>query len=476
VREGLRPPAIAGPSGAPACDSFARVTRRWATGGVFAVVAMAGSAGTAGAQVAPPAPDRLAVGDWELAPVVELRARPEYRRDLDENNYGTLVERARLGVDVLRGPLEARVVLQDARALDLGGTVDPLIGSGSVESVGVTGAFEAWVEAHTDSMRPTFVRVGRQPITWGEGRLLGESDWSPAGRSLDAVRGRVVVGDGSIELLAAALTDPQSGVALDAYGELFGARVEWSFDPLFAIEAYGLARIAQDNPLVSLDRSVRGQTYTGALRLHGDARGWTWGAEGAYQLGHADDLAANRGAWAAAGHVAFAPDGLVLHPSLQIGGDYASGDKGGATYRTFDPLLPDVHRWHGAMDLLAWSNEAEANARAAIVPWTDGVAAVEYRYARLAQPGAAWRSAYLTTIGSAPGNTDASLGQEIDAMLRWSPWEPLALEVGYSIFFVGDGARAILRADGVGKVKPDGAFSTEAASQFAYVQATLRVP
>jgi Alginate export len=448
------------------------VVRRWATGGVFAVLALTGSAGRARAQVVPPAPERLAVGDWELAPVVELRARPEYRRDLDESSYGTLVERARLGLDAAEGALEARVVLQDARTLDLGALVGPLVGPGSV---GVTGAFEAWVEAHTDSMRPSLVRAGRQPITWGEGRLLGEADWSPAGRSLDAVRGRLVAGDGSFELLAAALTDPQNGVALDAYGDLFGARAEWPFDPLFAIEAYGLARIAQDNPLVSLDRSVRGETYTGALRLHGDARAWTWGAEGAYQLGRADDLDARRAAWAAAGHVAFAPEGLLLHPSLQLGGDYASGDSGGATYRTFDPLLPDVHRWQGAMELFAWSNEAEASARVAVTPWTDGVAAIEYRYARLAQPGAAWRSAYLTTIGAAPGNSDSSLGQELDAMVRWSPWEPLALEAGYSIFFVGPGARAILLADGIGRVRSDGGLSTEAASQFAYLQATLRI-
>ena len=441
--------------------------------GVFAVWALTGGAGSARGQVAPSAPESLAVGDWELSPLVELRARPEYRRDLDRNNYGTLVERARLGVDAEHGALEARVVLQDARTLNLGAIVGPLVGPGSV---GVTGAFEAWGEAHTDALRPSFVRVGRQAVTWGEGRLLSEADWSPAGRSLDAVRGRLVVGDGSFELLAAALTDPQNGVPLDAYGELFGARAEWPFDPLFAIEAYGLVRIAQNNPIVSLDRTVRGQTYTGALRLHGDAHGWTWGAEGAYQLGHTDDLDAARAAWAAAGHVAFAPEGVALHPSVQVGGDYASGDTGGRTFRTFDPLLPDVHRWHGAMDLFAWSNEAEVNARVAVVPWTDGVAAIAYRYVRLAQPGAAWRSAYLTTIGVAPGNTDAVLGQEVDAVARWSPWEPLALEAGYSIFFVGGGARAILVAQGIGKVQADGELSTDAVSHFAYVQATLRIP
>jgi hypothetical protein len=450
------------------------VTTRWATAGVFAVVAFIATGKTALAQTAPPAPERIAVGDWEFAPLLELRARPEYRRDLDENNYGTLIERARLGVDASMGALEGRVVLQDARTLDLGSTATPLIGPGSI---GFTGAFEAWVEAHTDSMRPSFVRVGRQPVTWGEGRLLSEADWSPTGRSIDAVRGRLAVGDASFEVLAAALTDPQDGAALTSYGELAGARAQWSLDPLFALEGYALARFAQENPAVAnLDRSVRGQTYTGALRFHGEGRGWTWGAEGAYQLGHADDLDANRAAWAAAGHVAYAPETLLLHPSLQVGGAYATGDTGGRTYRTFDPLLPDVHRWHGAMDLFAWSNEAEVNARVGIVPWTDGAIAIEYRYVRLAQPGGAWRSAYLTNIGTAPGNRDANLGNEIDAMVRWSPWTPLTLEGGYSIFLLGGGARAILVANGIGHLQSGGTVSTESVSQFAYVQATLRIP
>jgi Alginate export len=413
------------------------------------------------------------VGDWELTPLAELRARGEYRRDLDKENHGLLVERTRLGLDAERGPLEARVVLQDARVLDLGATADPLVGPGSLA---VTGAFEAWAEAHTDSTRPSFVRVGRQPITWGEGRLLGEDDWSPTGRSLDAVRARLVIHDVAFEVLGATLTDPQDSAGLDAYGELFGARAEWAIDPLFAIELYGLGRVAQENPLVSLDRSVRGETYTGALRLHGDSLGWTWGAEGAYQLGHASDLAADRAAWAAAAHVAYAPDSVLLHPSLQVGGSYASGDTHGSTYRAFDPLLPDVHRWHGAMDLFAWSNEAEVNARVAVEPWTGGYVALEYRYAELADPASPWRTAYLTTIGEALGNTSRSLGHELDAVVRWTPWDPLTLEAGYSMFFVGAGARAVLVANGIGQFNSMGILATESLSQFAYGQATLRLP
>lgn len=442
---------------------------------VSAVAVLAWAAG-ARAQVAAPAPESVAVGDWHVAPVLEMRMRGEYRHDLDAQDRGALLERARLGVDAERGPVELRVVLEDARLWELGQEFDaftqPSFGMfGQPGQLAFTGPYEAWADAHTAGARPSFVRVGRQPVTWGEGRLLGTADWSPTGRALDAVRGRLVVGSWAFELLAASLSDPVPPVGAllsTAYGELGGARAEWAIDPLFAIEAYTLERFAQQNPMASLDASVRGETYTGALRLHGDARGWTWGAEGAGQLGRASALGEDRLAWAAAGHVAYTFEYVRMLPTVRIGGSYASGDDGTSSKRQqFDPLLPDVHEWHGAMDLFAWSNEWEGNARVAIAPWTDAVAALEYRYAQLASAGGSWVSSYLFTMGRAPGNTSSELGHEIDAFLAWSPWVPLELSAGYSMLVLGAGAKAAMSADHV--TPPD-------LAHYAYGQVTVRLP
>jgi hypothetical protein len=316
------------------------------------------------------------------------------------------------------------------------------------------------------------VRVGRQPIVWGEGRLLGAADESPTGRSLDAVRGRLVFGDAAVELLAAALQDWPSatGFSIDPYGGLFGARAEWAIDPLFAAEVYGLARLARRDP--SLQTAVKGQTYTGSARLHGEGRAWTWGAEGAYQLGHVEGLtrfgssgfSGGRAAWAVASHVARIFDRAIWTPTVRLGVAYASGDEAGSRYRAFDPLLPDVRTWHGAIDVFAWSNEAEANARLAIVPWTDGQIAIEYRYAMLAQAAGAWQSAYLETIGSAPGNTHTELGHEVDGSVQWSPWARVRLQAGYSVLVLGDGARAILATNATGAAR---------ISHYAYGEATV---
>jgi hypothetical protein len=296
--------------------------------------------------------------------------------------------------------------------------------------------------------------VGRQPVTWGEGRLLGAADASPTGRSLDGVRGRVALGDGAVELLGAALEDWPSvgGFSVSPYGELFGARGEWAFDPLFALEGYVLVRLARANP--TLQSAVKGPTYTGAARFHGDGRAWTWGVEGAAQWGRVDgapragfdDFTGQRAAWAVAGHVAHAFEGTYATPTIRLGAAYATGDDSGSKYRAFDPLLPDVRTWHGALDAFAWSNEAEANARVSIATWADGLAAVEYRYARLAQPGSPWQSGYLRSIGQVAGNTHPELGHEIDAVLQWSPWTSVRLEAAYSALVLADGAKALLAA------------------------------
>ena len=48
----------------------------------------------AAAQVAPAAPETVAIGDWQLVPILETRVRGEYTFDLDSQSRGFLVERA----------------------------------------------------------------------------------------------------------------------------------------------------------------------------------------------------------------------------------------------------------------------------------------------------------------------------------------------------------------------------------------------
>jgi hypothetical protein len=342
---------------------------------------------------------------------LEARLRLEGVRTLDVRDSGYLLERARLGVDVAGDALEARVVLQEAASLGTGTDL-----TGGPVPLAQTGAYEIWGEWRLPSA--TYVRIGLQPIVWGEGRLLGDNDWSATGRTIHALRARTVSGDAAFELLGALLAS-STVPAVAAYGELFGARAEVTFDRELGLEAYALVRFAQDNPVPNLEGTVRGATYTGALRAHGDATRWTWGIESAYQFGEVEELHEPRAAFATGGHVGYAFEGAPLRPAVRLGVAFASGDSGGSTYHTFDPLFPDLHAWHGAMSLFAWSNEAEGSVRLALEPYTRGQVAAEYRQARLVAAGGSWRAGDLTTIGRAVGNTDADLGHELDFTATW---------------------------------------------------------
>lgn len=485
--------------------------RRLLAAAAFGAIGLAAAPGFA--QVPPAAPTTIAVGDWQLAPLVEVRTRGEYRRSPVDvggapvvpagtvaastgvvTDAWTGLERSRLGLGAEHGAVRAQITLQDAQAW---GSIPPsaaLVPGQSAAEVGQVGAYEAYIEVRTSDARPSFLRVGRQAVTWGEGRLISAADWSPAGRSLDAVRGRFARGPWQLELLGAVLEARQPlGAAFgDTAGpstggsELAGLNASWTLDPLFKVELTGLARLTQHGAAPPPAGSSRfdealasGETYVGSLLVSGEGRGWKYGAEGAYELGRATTLTEDRRAFAVAAHVSRTFDTLLLSPTLRLTGSYASGDDGSSsTYKQFDPLLPDVHTWQGAMDIFAWSNEAEASARLTVVPWTDTSLSAEYRFAELAQASGDWLNAYLGVVGSAPGNSSTALGHEIDGFFTWRPWPVLGLLAGYSAFLLGDGARAVLASPAVGRgtLEANGTFSPPSVSHFAYLQATLTIP
>lgn len=474
-------------------------------------------AGLASAQSTPAAPTTIPLGDWQLAPSLEVRTRGEYRHDPPDlggvdffgrtssrvRDAWLVSERTRLGLGAERGALRAQFTLQDARAWGSStpsAVLDPATGTARLAP------YEAFLEMHSSAARPAYLRIGRQAVVWGEGRLIGNADFSPVGRSLDAVRGHVAAGNFDFEALASILESPGPlGTSFaDTSGpshsgvELYGLLARWTIDPLFRIEAMGLMRMSRSDSS-AYDGSrfeaarLSGERYTASLRVFGEAKGWDYGAEGAYQLGNAASLApggADIAAWAAAAHVQKLFDQVALTPTLRIAGSYASGDDGGSKVKAFDPMLADPQRFHGQMDLFGWSNEMDASGRVTIVPWTDTSFGVEYRYARLANGAGEWIDSYSRAIASAqptgtplvtaPTTTTNTvpeeLGHEIDVAFAWRPWLPLELRVGWSGLFMGSGAKQLMERMQRGNREINGSYTAPSMSQYAYGQATLTVP
>jgi hypothetical protein len=442
-------------------------------------------AGAARAQSPTAAPKSVGIGDWQIAPTLEVRTRGEYRTDSPDlgaagsspvqDSVGVL-ERTRLGVGAEYGAsrddpgfLRAQVTVQDARAWGTPAPTGVLGADGSTLSS--TSLYEGWIEVRTSSARPAFLRIGRQAVTWGDGRLLSNADWSPVARALDAVRGHASAGMFDFELLAAILEAPtplaaavgQSSGPPSSGTELYGGQFAASPAPLFKAELSLLGRVRR-SPLLTVGD---GETYVGSLRVFGEGGGWRYAVEGAYELSRAITASDVRSAWAGAGYVEKGLDGVVLAPKVRLEGDYASGTGAGGTganapHAQFDPLLPDVHDLHGAMDLFAWSDTVQGSARVTVTPWTEGQVAAEYRYVFVPEAGA-WLDAYLATIASAPSSRE--LGHEIDVWATWRPWPVLDLVGGYSALLVSEGARALLASS-----------YTATVAHFGYLQATLRVP
>jgi hypothetical protein len=460
------------------------------------------------AQQPPAAPEKIAVGDWQLAPTLELRTRGEFRRDPPDiggldffgrlsprvRNQVVVMERSRLGLGAERGALRAQITLQDARALGS----SPTATFGGSRGLARFEPYEAFAEVRSSGARPNFVRFGRQAVVWGEGRLIGNADFSPVGRSLDAIRAHLALGAFDFEAMSVLLEmpGPLGSAFADTAGparsgvQLHGVAAKWRIAPLLELEAFGLLKIARSNG-ADLDGSrfqtarLAGEIFTGALRASGDAKGWTYGAEGAYQFGSASSLGlggSDVSAWAAYGHVSKLLDQVALTPTVRLAASYASGDDGSGTYKQFDPLLPDPQRFHGQMDLFGWSNMMDASARVTVVPWTDTSFALEYRYARLAEDRGEWIGSYLNALGRIPsgpiaaGTADSTLGHEGAATFAWRPWVPLELRIGYSAFFMGDGARAVMAGMARGRRQPDNSIDPESINHYTYAQATLNVP
>ena len=471
----------------------------------------------AAAQTPPAAPEKIAVGDWQLSPMLEVRVRGEYRRDAPDlggtdffgrqtprvRDQWVVMERSRLGLGAERGAVRAQITLQDARAL---GSPAPTARFAGARGLGRFEPYEAYAEMRSSGARPHYLRLGRQAVVWGEGRLVGNADFAPAGRSLDAARGHLAFGNFDFEALAAILEvpSPLGSAFSDRAGpstsgvQLFGLSAKWSIDPLLAVEAFGLARVARSNG-EELDGSrfaasrLAGERFTTALRVSGDAKGWRYGAEGAYQFGAASSVGiggSDISAWAAAAHVSKTIEQLLFMPTFRVSGSYASGDDRKGVYKQFDPLLADPQRFHGQMDLFAWSNMMDVAGRAQVTPWTDTAFALEYRYARLAQGRGEWIGSYLTAVGSStppplvtttppagpPASNEAELGHELDVVITYRPWIPLELRAGWSGLLLGDGAKAIMVAHARGERLSNGAISPANIAQYAYLQATLTMP
>lgn len=461
---------------------------RGCAAGLTAIAPLLFVSSVAFAQAAPQN-DGVAIGDWTFHPTLEVRVRGEGRTNpIDRGgiayrgtgvwseSYGStqpdaiavdpsvsselsIGERSRLGLSVDHGgTANATFTLQDARVYRHGGQA-----RFSPAPPSQLTPLDAYIDVHTRGGRKLFFRIGRQRLAYGEGRLIGQDDWSPTARTFDAARFGFQVGDLDVETFGALLTPPTStGSQLGSGAQLYGLDAVYHLFPLLNIEALGLARVVRD-PVERADLAPS-DTFVIDGRFYGDRRGFRYAIEGAYELGRVASYGVNRdvGAFALSARAGL-ETALPLHLAFGVDAAYASGDNGdpNAKQQRFDPIFADSRGLDAngrsgpgglsPLGAMAWSNALVVGANVTARPVEDLDVFLGYRLLNLADAHGRWTSSALLPVGAVGSNESTSLGNEIDATVRLNIWKPVTFEAGYGLFLFGDAAKTILAKVGRGE-------------------------
>jgi hypothetical protein len=286
----------------------------------------------------------------------ELRSRVEAPTALnfqeDRNDAGVLI-RTRLNALLAPRPwLRFSGEFQDVRA---GGFNPPVAGS-------IANRFDlrqAYIDLGAVEGRGWSLRVGRQALKYGKGRLVWDPDWGNAGRTFDAVR-LTAAGQGArVDLFAASVVVPldrrfdRSDTSNMLYG-VYGTLERWGkllrLEPYVFVKSNAIAR-NELGGTGALDLYSAGGRALGVLSETVD-----WEAEMVFQTGRVAALPvrASGGVWV----LGWQTGKRRWQPRISISYTYASGDDQprDGVKRTFDTLYPTTHMRNGATDRVGWAN------------------------------------------------------------------------------------------------------------------------
>ncbi len=177
--------------------------------------------------------------------------------------------------------------------------------------------------------------VGRQKIALGSERLIGVSDWTNVGRSMDGIRVQTKGWDLATFKFGVAWPKPYD--AQVAY-----ASHSWKQGTTSVIYKH------DETSGGDVDITTLSHAYSGKVA------GMTLDVEAALQGGQ--NAGKDQEAWA--WHVGLSRQ-LDSKTRLYVEANAASGGGDADTTRTFDNLYPTNHKFYGSMDMMGWKNMNE---------------------------------------------------------------------------------------------------------------------
>ncbi|HZZ19975.1 MAG TPA: alginate export family protein [Opitutaceae bacterium] len=351
---------------------------------------------------------------------------------------------------------------------------------------------------------PVTVKVGRQELAYGEGRLVGNALWLNIPHTFDAVKIRYEDSFFGVDLFAANLVylDADHFETGNSQDTLSGAYFNFpgvSKDNV--TELYAFARNVSRGILTDDWTGVPApfrftapqDTYTIGYRTKtkpGATPPWDYGIEAMWQVGDrtavfpATAIAAAKAAprlgqdaWAFILQGGYTFRDAWLKPRLALIVSCASGDRNSSDKdsETFQNLLPSNHGLYGAMDLSSLQNIEDYRVSFSAKPTKTTSLAIDYHQQYLENTHDFWYNVAgvpRNTPGATPGSGKGfginptysdNIGQEADLVGGWTPAKGVLLEAGYGHLFRGDYIKESFRA--VGSRDAD----------YFYVQATLNL-
>lgn len=316
------------------------------------------------------------------------------------------LNRARLNVDVMpTDTVSGRVALQATHTWNMATTPGFALKEG----------WMAWMPMDTLS-----IYAGRQELSLGSERFLGDRDWQQAGQDFDALRATLTHDWGTSHFLYSKLTerDATSNGASD--GNLFltynSFNTADSVEFMKGVDLYAFYLIDND----AGGANVKTGTGGFGVKANGAMNMIDWEIEGILHTGKV----------AGAKLTGYDID-------LNVGANFMDAHRVGVVFtyanEDYQNLFGEIHRYLGQADiisrnnLLAFGLEGDFNFSDQFYAGLDG-----YYFLK------AKKSAAHTTLqGQSADASQSALGMEADLRLGYNPEQDLNFELGYAAFLPG---------------------------------------
>ena len=198
------------------------------------------------------------------------------------------------------------------------------------------------------------LRVGRQELALGSGRLVALREGPNVPLSFDGVRLSLHSRGWQIDGFATRPVQNQTGIFDDPPQHDSAFWGAYATHPLSAGPKSPLALdfyyLGIDRKLAVFNQGAAPETrHTVGARIYGQRRAWSYDTEGMYQFGSFGSGAIN--AWRAAADNAYTISSVLWHPRLGLATDIASGDH--------DPANPDLETFNALFQSGTYSGRAQ---------------------------------------------------------------------------------------------------------------------